>query len=160
MAEIIRNSDVKSASPALRGPLLAAVASLVLVVACLMDCADVHVVVFSRSYTGVHFGEGRLTLGLAVAGAVLAAAAVLWFSRLAYFLPLVASGALALTRKYHEVGRAFSSVHGFRLADASVGNGLLVAIVASAAPLAVSLYAVADCLRLEPITSRTASEVR
>ncbi len=141
--------------------MLAAVASLVLVVACLMDWADVHVVVFSRSYTGVHFGEGRLTLGLAVAGAVLAAAAVLWFSRLAYFLPLVASGALALTtRKYHEVGRAFSSVHGFRLADASVGNGLLVAIVASAALLAVSLLAVADCLRLEPITSRTASEVR
>ena len=157
MAETTQNA----ASHPLRGPLLTAAASLVLAVACLLDWADVQVVVFNRSYSGMHFGEGHVTLGLAVAGTLAATASVLWLSRIAYLLPLIATPALALTtRKYHEVGHAFSSFHGFRLAHASAGDGLLLAVVASAALLAASLLAVADCLRRESWPSRTASEVQ
>ena len=157
MAETTQNA----ASHPLRGPLLTAAASLALTVACLLDWADVQVVVFNRSYSGLHFGEGHVTLGLAVAGTLAATASVLWLSRIAYLLPLIATPALALTtRKYHEVGHAFSSFHGFRLAHASAGDGLLLAVVASAALLAASLLAVADCLRRESWPSRTASEVQ
>jgi hypothetical protein len=161
MAQTMRNVDFTLVSLRLRGPLLAAAASLVLALACLMDWANVQIVVFEQSYTGVHFGEGRATFGLAVVGVILAVAAMLWRSRLVYPLPLVAAAALALTtRKYHEVGHAFSSFHGFRVAHASAGDGLWLAIVASAALLAVSLVRVADRLRREPWASRTASEVQ
>jgi hypothetical protein len=161
MPETMPKAEIKSAARLLRGPLLTAAASLVLAGACLMDWADVQVVVFHRSYSGMHFGEGHVTLGLAVAGTLAAIASVLWLSRVAYLLPLIATPALALTtRKYHEVGRAFSSFHGFRLAHASAGDGLLLAVVASAALLAASLLAVADCLRRESWPSRTASEVQ
>jgi hypothetical protein len=150
-----------AASHRLRGPLLTAAASPVLAGACVMDRADVQVIVFNRSYSGMHFGEGHATLGLAVAETLAATAWALWLSRVAYLLPLIATPALALTtRKYHEVGHAFSSFHGLRLAPASVGNGLLLAVVASAALLAASLLAVADCLRRESWPSRTASEVQ
>ena len=81
MAETMRNADVESASHELRGPLLAATASLVLAFSCLMDWADVQIAVFNRSYTGMHFGEGNLTLGLLVA--VAASAALLAASLLA-----------------------------------------------------------------------------
>ena len=141
--------------------MLAAGASLVLARACLLDWADVQIVVFNRSYSGMHFGEGQVTLGLALAATLAATASVLWLSRIAYLLPLIATPALALTtRKYHDVGHAFSSFHGFRLAHASAGNGLLLAVVASAALLAASLLAAADCLRRETWPSLTASEVQ
>jgi hypothetical protein len=160
MAETTLTSAIRDSSRPLQGP-LAAAAGLVLALACLMDWANVRIVVFTRWYTGTHFGEGRLTLGLAIVGAVVAAIAALWLPRLAYLLPLVAAAALALTtRKYHEVGRAFSSFHGFRLAHASAGNGLLLAILASTALLTASLLGVADRLRLAPRLSRTPSEVQ
>jgi hypothetical protein len=161
MAQTMRNLDLRYASHRLWGPLLATATSLVLALACLMNWADVQIVFVSRSFAGTHLGEGQLTLGVAAAEAVMAVGSVLWLSRLAYLLPLTATAALAVTtRKYHEVGHAFSSFHGFRLAHASPGSGLWLAIVASAALLAASLLAAADRLRLEPWTSQTTPEVQ
>ena len=128
-----------------RGLVLSLAAAVLLLLACPLSWADVQIVVFHRSYAGTHFGEGQATLALAASALLLTAIAGTLAPRLVYGLPLLATAALGLTVwKYHDVGHAFSSFHGFRLASASAGTGLVLAIIASALLLGASLVAVLD----------------
>ncbi len=126
-----------------RGPTLSFLSALVLVPACLPLWAQVQLLVFSRSDPGTHFGEGRITLALAALGISAAAATVA--PHALYALPVIGAAAPALSSsKYSDVAAAFPALHGFGLASASVGVGLLLALAASAALLCASLLAVLD----------------
>ena len=128
-----------------RGPALSLASSLLLGLGCLTSWAHVQIVFFSRSYAGTHFGEGRFTLALAVAAFALTGISATLAPRLVYALPLLGAAALSLTAwKYHDVGDAFASFHGFRLANASAGGGLVLAITASGLMLGGSLLAVLE----------------
>ena len=129
-----------------RGLTLCFVFALLTALSCLFSWANLDVFVFHRSYVGLHFGEGRLAFAFALAALILAAAAFAK-PRLAYSLPLFASTTLGLVAaKYHDVSSASSSFRGFRLSIVSVGDGLVLALVASALLVCASLLGRLDHL--------------
>jgi hypothetical protein len=143
----IRLPKTLAATPR-RGLTLAAACALLVVLSCFLSWADVDWFLFGRSYPGTHFGEGRLTLALALLASALAAAAV-FVPPLAYALPPLSASALGVVAwKYDDVATATNSLHGFHLTTVSVGGGLLLALVASALLLAASLHAVFDHIRI------------
>jgi hypothetical protein len=133
----------------LRGVTASALAGALLAVACLLDWASVHIlVVFARSYAGIHFGEGQVTLALALTSVAVSVLAAFLFRPALFALPVLGAAALTLTSwKYADIGSAFASPHRFPIGDATAGSGLVLAVIASSLLLGGGVWAALDEVR-------------
>ena len=115
------------------GVILGVVGGIAVVIGCLTTWANVGALGgFSHSYPGTHFGEGQVTLALAVVAVFMALASMVE-RRLLFALPVLGGAALALTlSKRSSITDTLSvSFHGFHILSASAGGGLDLAIAGS-----------------------------
>ena len=115
------------------GVILGVLGGLAVVIGCLTTWANVGALGgFSHSYPGIHFGEGQVTLALAVVAVFMALASMVE-RRLLFALPVLGGAALALTlSKRSSITDTLSvSFHGFHILSASAGGGLDLAIAGS-----------------------------
>ena len=115
------------------GVILGVVGGLAVVIGCLTTWATVGALGgFSHSYPGIHFGEGQVTLALAVVAVFMALASMVE-RRLLFALPVLGGAALALTlSKRSSITDTLSvSFRGFHILSASAGGGLDLAIAGS-----------------------------
>ena len=115
------------------GVILGVVGGLAVVIGCLTTWANVGALGgFSHSYPGIHFGEGQVTLALAVVAVFMALASMVE-RRLLFALPVLGGAALALTlSKRSSITDTLSvSFRGFHILSASAGGGLDLAIAGS-----------------------------
>jgi hypothetical protein len=133
----------------LRGVTASALAGALLAVACLLTWASVHIlVVLARGYAGIHFGEGQVTLALALTSVAVSILATFLFRKALFALPVLGAAALTLTSwKYADIGSAFVSPHRFAIGDAAAGSGLVFAVISSALLLGGGVWAAVDEIR-------------
>ena len=115
------------------GVILGVLGGLAVVIGCLTTWANVGALGgFSHSYPGIHFGEGQVTLALAVVAVFMALASMVE-RRLLFALPVLGGAALALTlSKRSSITDTLSvSFRGFHILSASAGGGLDLAIAGS-----------------------------